>query len=447
MSFWSRFRDAFRAPVKNVEEPPAPDAAPQQSAEEAYLRHLLNRPASPPDGAQGDVGDRDFWAAMTRLITTGRERAAIELLARFVAARPDDYELVAKLVELLCERRDDTAARPLLERLTRSPAHALRAHFLLADVAERAGDELLARRHLESVLAVDLNFPQARARADKLRRPESPAPAPVEAPTVLSASGQSTGRYRLLRELGRGASGAVYLARDEELDRPLALKILHPGARSQALESRARAWLEARVAASIRHPGVVAIYDLDEEHHLVAMELCEGGSLRDLVAKGPLPPDEALRRAAELCATLAAVHRRNIAHGDVKPGNLLLRSAGGDLVLVDFGLAKLQGSEESGKGGTLAYMAPEQRQGSVTPLSDVHAAGVITVELLMGSPALIGWLGDRARLFRGEGWDGALPPSLGERAAKLRPLLLAMMARDATARPSAEQASQALSVL
>jgi serine/threonine-protein kinase len=179
------------------------------------------------------------------------------------------------------------------------------------------------------------------------------------------------------------------------------------------------------------------------------MELCEGGSLRDLVGKGPLPPDEALRRAAELCATLAAVHRRNIAHGDVKPGNLLLRSAGGELVLVDFGLAKLQGTDqgEFGKGGTLAYMAPEQRQGLVTPLSDVHAAGVITVELLMGSPALAGWLGDRARLLRGEGWDGTLPPSLAERDAKLRPLLLAMMARDAAARPSAEQAAQALSVL
>src|SRR5262249_29592832 len=163
--------------------------------------------------------------------------------------------------------------------------------------------------------------------------------------------------------------------------------------------------------------------DLDEEHHLVAMELCEGGSLRERIARGPLPEDEALRRAAELCRTLAAVHRRNIAHGDVKPGNLLLRSAGGDLVLVDFGRARLVGKEGAPQGGTLAYMAPEQRQGAVTPLSDVHAAGVILVELLMGSPALAAWLGDRVRLLRGEAaWDGALPPSLGERTGRVREL-------------------------
>jgi serine/threonine-protein kinase len=449
MSFWSRLRDAFRTPAKDAEAPPLPDAAPTLSAEEAYLRHLLNRTAPVPDGAQGEVGDRDFWAAVTRLVATGKERTAIELLGRFVAARPDDFELVVRLVELLCERKDDRAAQPLLERLTRSPAHAQRAHFLLADVAERAGDEPLARRHLESVLAVDLDHPRARARADKLRAPAAAAPAPVEAPTLLSAAGQSTGRYRLLRELGRGASGAVYLARDEELDRPLALKILHPQARGQApLEVRARAWLEARVAASIRHPGVVAIYDLDEEHHLVAMELCEGGSLREHVAKGPLAAGEALRRAAELCATLAAVHRRNIAHGDVKPGNLLLRNAGGDLVLVDFGLARLVGKEAAPQGGTLAYMAPEQRQGGAGPLSDVHAAGVILVELLVGTPALAGWLGDRARLLRGEAaWDGTLPPSLGERTVRVRELARAMMAPDPAARPTAAQAAEALSVL
>jgi hypothetical protein len=448
MSFWSRFRDAFRAPNRDAHEPPPPpDSAPTLSAEEAYLRHLLNRPSPAPDGAQGEVGDRDFWAAVARLQATGRDRTAIELLGRFVAARPDDHEVAARLVELLCERRDDRAAEPLLLRLTRSPAHALRAHFLLADVAERAGDEAAARRHLESVLAVDLDHPRARARTDKLRPATVPPPAPVEAPTVLSAAGQSTGRYRLLRELGRGASGAVYLARDEELDRPLALKILHPQARGAAVEVRARAWLEARVAASIRHPNIVAIYDLDEEHHLVAMELCEGGSLRDQVARGPLPVADALARAAELCRTLEAVHRRNIAHGDIKPGNLLYRVAHGDLVLVDFGLARLAGKEAEA-GGTLAYMAPEQRQGAITAASDIHAAGVITVELLMGSAALAGWLGDRARLLRGEArWDGKLPPSLGERTGPLHDLVAAMMAPEPAARPTAAEAALALSML
>ncbi len=466
MSIWSRFLGAFRTPGdRKLDGPAAPDAAPTVSAEEAYLRHLLNRPSPPPEGAQGEVGDREFWAAVTRLSTTGRVRTAVELLGRFAAGRPDDAELAARLVELLCEAHDDAAARPLLQRLTRSPAHSLRAHFLLADLDERSGDEASARRHLEAVLAVDLDHPRARARADKLAAPLAPAAPAVEAPTVLSASGQSLGRYRLVSELGRGASGAVYLARDEELDRPVALKILHPSAKSVASgEARARGWLEARVAASIRHPGVVAIYDLDEERHLVVMELCEGGPLRERVTRGPIPVGEALARAAELCATLEAVHRRGIAHGDVKPANLLLRSknADADLVLVDFGLARLVGNRngnsngdadgEKGR-GTLAYMAPEQRLGTLTPASDLHAAGVILVELLAGTPALAGWLGDRARLMRGEArWDGTLPEAVvatlgAARAAKLRELAMAMMAVDPTARPSAAAAALALTTL
>jgi hypothetical protein len=447
MSFWSRLVDAFRAPGR-PEDGAAPDAAPTVTAEEAYLRHLLNRPSPAPEGAQGEIGDREFWAAITRLTSTGKERTAIELLGRFVAARPDDPELIARLCELLCERREDQPARALLEKLTKSPSHALRAHFLIADIAERAGDDAAARRHLESVLAVDLDYPRARARADKLARPVASSQ-PVEAPTVLSASGQSTGRYRLLRELGRGASGAVYLARDEELDRPIALKILHPGHHQKGAEARARAWLEARLAASIRHPGVVAIYDLDEEHHLVAMELCDGGTLRERLARGALPLDEALGRAAELCRTLASVHLHGIAHGDLKPGNLLFRSENGELVIVDFGLARLVGDNQNdGARGTLAYMAPEQRQGQITPKGDVFAAGVISVELLFGSAALSSWLGDRARLLRGEArWSGALPQGLLAREEPLRRLLSAMMTSDPAARPSAADAARAFGAL
>jgi serine/threonine-protein kinase len=465
VSLWSKLVEAFRAPGdRGAADARAPDPAATISAEEAYLRHLLNRPTPKPEGAQGDVGDREFWAAISRLVAAGRERTAIELLGRFVVARPDDAELAARLVELLCERKDDAAARPLLERLTRSSAHTERAHFLLADLDERAGDEPAARRHLEEVLAVNLDHPRARARADQMARPAGPATPALEASTVLSAGGQSTGRYRLVRELGRGASGAVYLARDEELDRALALKILHPQARGAArAEARARAWLEARVAASIRHPGVVAVYDLDEERHLVAMELCEGGSLRQKVAPGPLAPQAALARAAELCGTLEAVHRRGIAHGDVKPGNLLLRSTAedADLVLVDFGLARLvddssqpsSSSGGAGGAGTLAYMAPEQRQGAPSPAADVHAAGVILVELLCGTAALAGWLGDRAALLRGDAhWDGrfgtAVESLLGAaRTARLRALAQAMMAADAAARPTAAEAARTLSTL
>ncbi len=453
-SLWSRLVNALKPPAPP--EPPAP--APVPPAEESYLRGLLQRTADGDQVALNAVGDREFWAAVARLLGAGRERSAIELLGRFVAARPDLPDLAARLAELLADRRDDVAARPLLEKLLASPPHVLRARFLLAEAAERAADDAAARRHYEAILAVDLDYPKVRVRADRLRGPSAPAAAPAAAPTLagLPDGGAAfAGRYRLLREIGRGGSGAVYVAHDEELDRELAIKILHPHTRAEArAEARARAWSEARVAAAIRHPGVVAIYDLDEERQLLAMELCAGGALKATLARGPLAPDLALRRGVELYTTLEAVHRRGVVHGDVKPGNLLHRSKNGELVLGDFGLARLAGDAAASDAarGTLGYMAPEQRRGAPGPASDVYAAGVILVEMLSGTAALAYWLGDRAALLRGDArWDRRLPDelarALADRAAPLTELLIALLDEDPARRPDAQTAAARLAAL
>jgi hypothetical protein len=472
MSMWRRLLDALSRPAAEAPAPapPPPPPPPPRSAspDEQYLRTLLGAaghadaepalPVASEPRPSGEVGDREFWAAVGRLIASGRERTAIELLGRFVALRPRDEELAMRLAELLCERHDDAAARPILERLLASDAHSRRARFLCAELAERAGDEETARRHLETLLAADLDYPRARAKVAALRpsrdRTVEAAAAGHAAPTLagLPGSGELAGRYRLLREIGRGASGAVYVAHDDELDRELALKILHPHARAEArAAARARAWSEARLAAAIRHPGVVAIYDLDEERGLFAMELCTGGPLRAALERGPLPVGEALARAGELFTTLEAVHRRGVVHGDLKPGNLLFRDAGGALVLGDFGLARLGGDARAGAGhGTLAYMAPELRRGGADDAAapqaiDAYAAGVLLVELLAGSTALAGWLGDRAALLRGEArWDGALPPSvraaLGDGSERLRALAAALLDEDPARRPTAADA-------
>jgi len=273
------------------------------------------------------------------------------------------------------------------------------------------------------------------------------------------------GRYRLIRELGRGASGTVYLADDVEIERQVALKILHPRARGTGDEARLRAWEEARVSASLRHPGVAAIYDLDEERQLIAMELCLGGSLRDRLIAGPLQPREALSVVAQLTAILAAAHERGVVHGDVKPANLLLRRrldagapplAEDELVLCDFGIARLSDDnapaiDQRAVRGTLAYMAPEQRTGQLGPAADLYATGVVALQLLAGTGGAP-FHADRAALLRGDvRHDGALPPavaeSLGPAAAGTRALLAALLHHDATSRISALAATRAAAAL
>lgn len=452
-SMWGWLKDAFGGRPLEVE----PEA--ELPAEEAFLRNLLERVTEPTDDGKLTVGDREFWSAVQRLLATGRERTAIDILSRFVAARPDDHAVGMRLAEILCDRLEHATARPLLERLATVREHLLRARFLLADAAERTGDEAEARRQLERILALDIDYPQARSRADRLARALPPvATPPVAAPTIagLPDGGADFGRWRLVREIGRGAAGAVYVARDEELDRDVALKILHPHTRNKSLP-RARAWLEARVAAAIRHPGVVAVYDLDEDRQLLAMEWCAGGALSTRLRSGALPVAEAMARADELFSTLAAVHARGVVHGDVKPANLLFRDGGdgADLVLGDFGLAQLggQADEDRAARGTLAYMAPEQRRGVLSPAADVYAAGVILVELISGSAALAGWLGDRAALLRGDArWSGQLPvaaaSTLGPvRAGALVSLLSSLLIDDPAGRPSAADAASTVRTL
>lgn len=502
MGLWSRWRDRLARGQGQATaggaagETRAGGAVPSMPPEEAYLRQLLGRLEAAASGtaqAPASLGRPEFWAAIDRLVAEGRERTASEFLRRFVALCPEQHDITARLVELLCESLDHTAALPLLERLVSAPEarrHAARAHFLLGEIYERGGQLDLARDHYEAVLGLDIDYPNARLRAERVRPPKVEPPPGLGgvAPTLLGVEGALPGlgdRYRLLRELGRGTAGAVYLAQDLELGREVALKLLHPQAAArERREVRARSFNEARIAAALRHPGVVAIYDIDEEANLIAMELCAGGTLRDRLQRGRLTPREALGRGIELCGTLVAVHRAGIVHLDLKPGNLLFRAplalpapagsgrpgvpgglgwpqADGELVLADFGLAYFgladfhlaaaegergprEGARDEG-GGTLLYMAPERRRGEASAAVDLYAVGVILYEMLAGALRA-----DRTALLRGEHplgplagteGEGLLPDAvarqLGTAAAPVRALLAALLAPEPAARPSA----------
>ena len=436
-----------------------PDPSPDlPSTEEALINLKLGHVTD-----RRPLGD-DEWAAIDRLLSRGREHEAMELLRRVVAALPGDLAATLRLCEILCGRLEHHAARPLLERLVSSPPHRERALILIAEGLERAGDVRGALAHYERVLATHLDHVRARAAADRLRRdtfgPDvdgNTAPITLDGPAQVSTA--VGGRYRLLSELGRGASGAVYLAQDEEVGREVALKILHPRSTDDAAEARHRAWQEARAAASLCHPGVAVIYDLDEDRGMIAMELCRGGSLRDRLQHGAFLPLDALRALEQLADALRAAHARGVIHGDVKPANVLLRRErdgssqvrDDEVVLCDFGVAQIGDSNTEARAtrGTLVYMAPEQRRGELTPAADLFAAGMVALELLSGPAVILARSQDRAALLRGDRLhEGRLATELlFATRDDTEALLQKMLAADPKSRPSAREVSQAARAL
>jgi hypothetical protein len=198
------------------------------------------------------------------------------------------------------------------------------------------------------------------------------------------------GRYTLEREVGRGGMGTVWLGRDEVLGRAVALKRIGmmPGATSPDLQ---RAEREARLAAMLNHPRVVAVFDLveDDAQHWLVMEYVEGQSLSQLVADhGPMPPERAAELMWQVSDALAAAHGEGIVHRDVKPSNILV-TASGQAKLTDFGIARAQADASLTQTGLVtgspAYLAPEVASGSTADTaSDVWSLGATLFHCLAG---------------------------------------------------------------
>ncbi|MCA1651397.1 MAG: serine/threonine-protein kinase [Acidobacteria bacterium] len=204
------------------------------------------------------------------------------------------------------------------------------------------------------------------------------------------------GRYAIERKLGEGGMGVVYAARDDRLERTIALKTLAALVNDET--ARQRLWREARAAASVNHPNICQIYEIGEDggRLFIAMELLEGEALSDRLRRGPLSASEAVPIGLGMLAALAALHARGIVHRDLKPSNVFLTAHG--VKLLDFGLAgpEPDGSLGPDTGltrtgvvmGTPRYMAPEQVTGeAVDTRSDLFAAGAILFEMLAGRPA------------------------------------------------------------
>lgn len=201
---------------------------------------------------------------------------------------------------------------------------------------------------------------------------------------------ETVGRYRLDEPLGSGGMAVVYRGYDDELERPVAVKLLADNLAADE-RFRRRFLREARLAAGLGHPNIVQVYDAGEHERrpYIVMEHVEGETVAELLAReGRLAPAPAAELAAQVAAGLAHAHAHGLIHRDVKPQNLLVERTG-NVKIADFGIARSSTDTRLTEAGTIlgtaAYLAPEQAAGAkVSPATDVYALGVVLYELLAG---------------------------------------------------------------
>ena len=264
------------------------------------------------------------------------------------------------------------------------------------------------------------------------------------------ASGTRLGPYEIVSPLGAGGMGEVYRARDVRIDRAVALKVL-PEEFFESEERRGRFEREARMLASLNHPGIAVLYSFEElsGRHVLSMELIEGDDLAQRIASGPLSLEETLSCARQIAEALEAAHEKGIVHRDLKPANVKVTPEG-RVKLLDFGLAKIFESDGASSTpsisisptltargtaagvilGTAAYMSPEQARGKpVDKRTDVWAFGCVLYEMLTGRRAFEGeTVSDTlaAVLMKDPDWSALRAPV----SSKVRELLRRCLQRD-----------------
>jgi tetratricopeptide (TPR) repeat protein len=377
----------------------------------------------------------EHWDAARLLHELGETERALENYA--AVGSHDEHFLLARghSGALHSQRGEHAAALTLLEQVVAKLGHAAVASAWMPDwldalalAQEADGDEEASLESLKQLALLQPTRPGLTERIENLSQRSKPG---------RSDRDLTPDRYQVLQELAAGGMGRVYLARDVALERFVALKVLSDTWRDHR-ELRERFLREARVAAKLSHPNVVAVHDVgdDDGRPYMALEYVEGRDLSSLLKeRGKLTSGEALPILLAVAQALEAAHELGIVHRDVKPGNVFLRKDGA-IKLGDFGIARLEGLDLTETGiavGTPRYMAPEQACGqSVDGRADVYALGVMTYRLLTGRPPFVG--GDLAYQH-----VHATPPDPREFEPGIPPMLaqliLSCLAKKPSSRP------------
>lgn len=334
----------------------------------------------------------------------------------------------------------------------KSPERWERVRALFDQAVDLPGDARVA--FLETTTSSD---PELRAELDRLLAAHDDAGSflasldPAMSAALLADTAEpelamdTVGRYRIVRRLGGGAMGVVYLAYDPELDRPIAVKLLRP--RRGPGQARLRVLEEARAASALDHPNIAMIHEVgqtDEGRAFIAMTYCEGASLAEILARGALPAETAANHGRQLASALASAHSLGIVHCDVKPANIMV-STDGRVRLTDFGVARVAGRDASLDGtvaGTPAYMSPDQRTGGEPdPRWDIWALGTVLHEMLTGHRPRIDPTGGVAWGATGESPATAAGPPVPAALGRLIDRCLALDTRD---RPAASEVASEL---
>jgi Tol biopolymer transport system component len=313
-----------------------------------------------------------------------------------------------------------------------------------AFLASAAGGDEALRREIESLLESDaagVSFLDRFEAARDAVLAGLPAGVPGQTPSPPALGAQRhIGPYEIVAPLGAGAMGEVYRARDTTLNREVAIKVLPPVFASDP-DRLGRFRREAQVLAALNHPNIAAIYGFEDSNGVQALvlELVDGPTLADRIARGPLPLNEALAIGSQIAEAVEAAHDKGIIHRDLKPANIKIDGSGAVKVL-DFGLAKAAGPggarpdlHSSRAGlilGTASYMSPEQARGqSVDKRTDIWAFGCVLYEMLTGRLAFPGdTVSDAiARVLEREPEWTALPAAT---PAPIRRLLFRCLVKD-----------------